>query len=111
MLHKWHVRRGYLKLHVAVNIKNKKIISLEVTSEEVHDGDVKMLRKLVDNFSKNNNVKGWLADRKHNSNKIFRYLLKNHIKPGIKTRSNSKVRSTNCHARNMSVTRQQTNKS
>ena len=33
--HKWHVRRGYLKIHVAVNIKNKKIISLEVTSEEV----------------------------------------------------------------------------
>jgi transposase InsO family protein len=32
------------------------------------------------------------------------------IKPGIKTRSNSKVKSTtNCHARNMSVIRQQTN--
>jgi hypothetical protein len=107
MRHKWHVRRGYLKLHVAVNIKNKKIISLEVTSEEVHDG--KMLRKLVDNASENNNVKGALADGMYDSNKNFRYLSKNHIKPGIKTRSNSKVRPTNCHARNMSVTRQQTN--
>ncbi|MFY9798446.1 MAG: transposase, partial [Candidatus Nitrosopolaris sp.] len=29
--------------------------------------------------------------------------------PGIKTRSNSKVKSTNCNARNMSVVRQQTN--
>src|SRR6266513_1330637 len=37
------------------------------------------------------------------------YLSKNHIKPGIKTRSNSKVKSTNCHTRNMSVVRQQTN--
>ena len=38
------------------------------------------------------------------------YLSKSHIKPGIKTRrGNSKVRSTNCHARNMSVVRQQTN--
>lgn len=46
MRHKWHVRRGYLKIHVAVDIKNKKIISLEVTSEEVHDG--RMLEKLVD---------------------------------------------------------------
>ena len=36
MRHKWHVRKGYLKIHVAVDIKNKKIISLEVTSEEVH---------------------------------------------------------------------------
>ena len=34
---------------------------------------------------------------------------KDHIKSGIKTRSNSKVKSTNCYARNMSVERQQTN--
>ena len=61
MRHKWHVRRGYLKIHVAVNIKNKKIISLEITSEEVHDG--KMLKKLVDHASENNNnVKVALAD-------------------------------------------------
>lgn len=107
MRHKWHVRRGYLKIHVAVDIKNKKIISLEVTSEEVHDG--KMLKKLVDTASVNNNVKGALADGMYDSNKNFRYLSKNHIKPGIKTRSNSKVRPTNCNARNMSVIRQQTN--
>jgi hypothetical protein len=80
---------------------------LEVTSEEVHDG--KMLKKLVDNASENNNLKGILADGMYDSNNNFRYLSKNHIKPGIKTRSNSKVKSTNCHARNMSVVRQQTN--
>jgi len=107
MRHKWHVRRGYLKIHVAVDIKNKKIISLEVTSEEVHDG--KMLKKLVDTASVNNNVKGALADGMYYSNKNFRYLSKNHIKAGIKTRSNSKVRPTNCNARNMSVIRQQKN--
>src|SRR6476620_5706999 len=82
MRHKWHVRKGYLKIHVAVNIKNKRIISLEVTSEEVHDG--KMLMKLVDNVSANNNVKGALADDMYDSNKNFRHLSKNHIKPGIR---------------------------
>ncbi|MGH9925294.1 MAG: IS5 family transposase [Nitrososphaeraceae archaeon] len=105
--HKWHIRRGYLKIHVAVDIKNRKIVSLEVTSEEVHDG--KMLKKLVDNASENNSVKGVLADGMYDSNKNFRYLSKNHIKPGIKIRSNSKIRSTNCDARNMSVIRQQKN--
>lgn len=105
--HKWHVRKGYLKIHVAVDIKNKKIISLEVTSEEVHDG--KMLRKLVDSASENNHVKGVLADGMCDSNNNFRYLSKNHIKPGIKTRSNSKVKSTNCQDRNMSVVKQQAN--
>jgi IS5 family transposase len=106
MRHKWHIRRGYLKIHVAVDIKKKRILSLEVTSEEVHDG--KMLKKLIDNASENNNVKGALADGMYDSNKNFRYLSKNHIKPGIKTRSNSKVRPTNCQTRNMSVIRQQT---
>ena len=111
MQHKWHVRKkGYLKIHVvAVDIKKKRILSLEVTSEEVHD-DGKMLNKLVDSASENNNLKGILADGMYDSNRNFRYLSKNHIKPGIKTRSNSKVKTTtNCHARNMSVVRQQTN--
>jgi IS5 family transposase len=99
MRHKWHVRKGYLKIHVAVDIKWKRILSLEVTSEEVHDG--KMLKKLVDNASESNHVKGILADGMYDSNNNFRYLSKNHIKPGIKTRRNSKVKSTNCHARNI----------
>jgi IS5 family transposase len=107
MRHKWHVRKGYLKIHVAVDIKKKRILSLEITSEEVHDG--KMLKNLVDNASENNRVKGVLADGMYDSNNNFRYLSKNHIKPGIKTRSNSKVKSTNCHTRNMSVLIQQTN--
>ena len=71
-----------------------------------------MLNKLVDNASssRGNHVKGVLADAMYDSNKNIRYLSRNHIKPGIKTRrSNSKVRSTNCHTRNMSLIRPQTN--
>ena len=80
---------------------------MEVASEEVHDGRI---LKLVDNASENNNLKGILADgMMYDSNNNFRYLSKNHIKPGIKTRSNSKVKSNNCHARNMSVVKQQAN--
>lgn len=75
---------------------------MEVTSEEVHDG--KMLKKLIDNASESNNLKGVL-----DGNNNFRYLSKHHIKPGIKTRSSSKARPTNCNARNMSLLRQQTN--
>jgi hypothetical protein len=36
---------AYPMIHVAVDIKKKKIVSLEVTSEEVHDGT--LLKKLV----------------------------------------------------------------
>ena len=46
--HKWNVERGYLKIHVAVDIKKKRILSLQVTSEQVHDG--KVLPELIDDI-------------------------------------------------------------
>ena len=105
--HKWHIRKGYLKIHVAVDIRKKKILSLETTSEEVHDGQV--LKKLVDHSLEKNKVKRALGDGSYDSNSNFRYLSKNHIQAGIKTRRNSKVKPTNCKARNMAVLRQQRN--
>ncbi len=38
-------KKSYPKIHVAVNIKTKEILALEVTDEKVHDR--KMLKKLV----------------------------------------------------------------
>ena len=101
--HKWHIRKGYLKIHVAVDIRKKKILSLETTSEEVHDRQV--LKKLVDHTLEKN-VKRALGDDCYDSNSNFRYLSKKHIQAGIKTRGNSKTRPTNCKARNMAVRQQ-----
>jgi hypothetical protein len=82
-------KKGYLKIHVAVDIKKKRILSLEVTSgEEVHDGKL-LLKKLVDNASENNHVKCILADGMYDSNKNFRYLS---IKEPHKTRYKDKKR-------------------
>src|SRR6476659_643302 len=38
MRDKWHIKnkKGYLKIHVAVNVKSKKILSMNVTDEHVH---------------------------------------------------------------------------
>jgi hypothetical protein len=81
--------------YVAVDIKKKKIVSLEVTSEEVHDS--KMLKPLVDHVLENNTVTRTLCDGSYdnNNNNNFRYLVKNNIEPAIKTRRSSKVRPTN----------------
>ncbi len=48
---KWNIqnRKGYLKIHVAVDIRSKKILSMEITDEHVHDN--KVLPKLVNNIS------------------------------------------------------------
>jgi hypothetical protein len=89
---KWNVqnRKGFLKIHVAVDIKTKEILALEVTDEKVHDG--KILKKLVNNVLDNqgkNKIKSVLADGAYDSNNNFRYLEKKEIIPGIKVRKNS----------------------
>ena len=106
---KWNVqnKKGYLKIHVAVNIKTKEILALEVTDEKIHDS--KMLRKLVrhvlDNSSQPNTakIKVVMADGAYDSNTNFRYLEKKRIKPGIKVRSNSIVSIRNNRLRNKEV--------
>jgi hypothetical protein len=102
--HKWNVRKGYLKIHVAIDIKKKKIVSLEVTSEEIHDGT--RLKKLVDNASENNDVKRVIADRAYDSKENFRYLFDNDIEAAIKVRKNSSHRSMDCYPRKVAVLRQ-----
>jgi hypothetical protein len=32
---KWNIRKGYLKIHVAVDVKSKKILSMKVTDEHI----------------------------------------------------------------------------
>jgi hypothetical protein len=45
MRHKWKVRRGYLKIHIAVDVKQKRILALKVTDEEVGGCSNRSLRK------------------------------------------------------------------
>jgi hypothetical protein len=91
---KWHVKnkKGYLKIHVAVNVKTKKILSMKVTDEHVHDG--KVLPELVDNViesDKQITIGKLFADGAYDDNEIFRYLGDNGILPCIKVRKNSRV--------------------
>ena len=88
---KWGIRKGYLKIHVAVNVKTKKILSMKVTDEHVHDS--KALPELVQNIIKSNNVTSskLFADGAYDSNGVFRCLTDNGILPCIKVRKNAKV--------------------
>jgi hypothetical protein len=47
---KWNIcknKKGYLNIHIAVDVKTKKILSIKVTDEHVHDS--KALPELVEN--------------------------------------------------------------
>jgi hypothetical protein len=104
--HKWNIRKGYLKIHVAVDVKKKKIVSLEVTTKEVYDG--MMLRKLIENAAaENNNVKRVIADGAYDSKENFRYLFDNDIEAAIKVRKNSSADEiTDSHPRKIVVQQQ-----
>ena len=107
--HKWNVKRGYLKIHVAVDIKRKRVLSLHVTSEEVHDG--KILPELVDDITIKNNkiINTTIMDGAYDSNRIFQLLSFKGIKPAIKVRKNSRCRKTNHYLRNKAVKMQKNN--
>ena len=108
--HKWKVKRGYLKIHIAVDIKKKGILSLQVTSEKVHDG--KVLSELVDDITiKQNRVfETAIMDVPiYDSNNNFQYLSFSGIQPVIKVRKNSRRRKTNHYLRNKNIQLQKTN--
>jgi hypothetical protein len=95
MREKWHIKnkKGYLKIHVAVNVKTKKILSIKVTDEHVHDS--KALPELVENIiesDKKITIGNLFADGAYDGNEIFRYLGDNGILPCIKVRKNARVR-------------------
>ncbi|MBA3284867.1 MAG: transposase [Nitrosopumilus sp.] len=51
MRDKWKIKnKGYLKIHVAVDVESKKILSIKVTDEHVHDS--KALPELVEDIIK-----------------------------------------------------------
>jgi Transposase DDE domain len=107
---KWNIRKkGYLKIHVAVNVKTKEILSLEVTDEKVHDAKVmdKLVEHILKSSNNNININSVLADGSYDSNKNFKYLYEKKILPGIKIRKNSITSTKNTNTRNKEVTSQQ----
>ena len=81
-------KKGYIKIHVAVDIKTKEILALEVTDEKVHDS--KMMKKLVENVLKikpnKKKIKSLLGDGAYDSNDNFRFLNEKKIDPIIKVK-------------------------
>jgi len=106
MREKWHVnsKKGYLKIHVAVDIKTKEILALEVTDEKVHDGKViKQLIQQVLNNNHNVKIKSFIGDGAYDSNENFKYLKEKRIQPIIKVKRNSIISNKNNKIRNREV--------
>jgi len=79
-------RRGWLKVHVTIDVKSKKLLSIEVTEETIADSEV--LRPLL----KDINIKDGLMDGAFDTNDAFNFMKEKGVDcPGIKIRENAVV--------------------
>jgi hypothetical protein len=83
--HEWKSRRGFIKIHIAVDTRSKQIISMKVTREDV--GEV-------------------LTDGAYESRDNFKFLHDNKIDPAIKVRKNSSAKGMGCYPRKMAAIQQ-----
>jgi len=87
MREKWKRRRGYVKLHIAVDVRSKKIVSLEVTDESV--GDSKEFEPLIQKASSKGKVEKVYADTAYDTRANFNVLNAINALASIKPRKNA----------------------
>lgn len=80
-------RKGYIKIHIGVDIKTKQAVSLEVTDDKTHDGE--RLKPLVRKAQKRVRVEGVLGDGGYDLHDSFQFLADEGIEVGIKVREDS----------------------
>lgn len=93
------MKRGFIKVHLAVDVKTGKVISMELTKEDAPEG--RMLIPLAEEASSRANVTRVMGDGAYDSRAIFRYLHDKEIEPVIKVRKNASVHAYGCMPRKL----------
>jgi hypothetical protein len=102
MRHKWgRKRRGFLKIHVGVDVNTKQILAIKITDEYSHDS--KSLGHIVRESARHGTVAKLLGDGAFDSRKIFSYLDDRNIIPAIRVKKNSIPKSNGCYPRKEAV--------
>jgi hypothetical protein len=101
---KWKVKRGFIKVHIAVDTKTKQILAIEVTREDVGDG--RMFGRLVKNSSNVAEVKRVIGDGAYDSKTNFLEASKMDIDALIRVRKNASLRARGCMLRKLAVVEQ-----
>jgi len=83
MREKWKRRRGWIKIHFAVDVETKQVTAYEVT-DEAHDNG--KFKDLVGKSCKRARVKKVLADKAYDSYDNFEFLQAKEIGPAIPVR-------------------------
>jgi len=96
MREKWQVRRGWIKLHVMIDVETNQVLGLEITDESVPDDRmvVPLLDQAQQNCGEEHPVYRVLADGAYDRNELFTILEQREIASGIKTRTDAATHST-----------------
>jgi hypothetical protein len=98
---KWKVKRGFIKVHIAVDTKTKQILAIEVTREDVGDG--RMFGRLLKDSAKIADLKRVIADGAYDSKNNFRMLSDMGVEALIRVRKNSSLKGGGCMPRKFAV--------
>jgi len=100
MRQKWHVRRGWIKAVITMDVENKKLLDIEVFDKGDSEPDI-FARHIKQLIKKGAKIKKACADGAHDKRKLFNALEKHKIEQVIKIRSNAstKARGSTSRAR------------
>ena len=101
---KWRVQRGFIKVHLAVDVRTKQILAIEVTKEDVGDGRV--FGRLVKDSASVADVKKVIADGAYDSRANFHLASEMGVDPLIRVRKNASRRAGGCVSRKRAVLEQ-----
>jgi hypothetical protein len=91
MRHKWKRRRGFLKLHIIVDIENRKILGFKATSEEV--SDARAFPELLQQAQSKAEVEAALGDGAYDTRDCFNQCSEQGVKPLFRVRKNASTKS------------------
>lgn len=94
-------RKPFLKLHIAVNIKTKQAVAIEITEDKV--GDSKLGLKLIDKARNIGRVTKAIMDGAYDKYSIWNGLNARGIKPLIRLRKNAVIKYKESETRSQAV--------
>ena len=95
---KWILeKKEFVKLHIAVDEKSKKVVSFRITKGDVHDS--KKFCPLVKEAAQSYNIDRVYADKAHDNRRSFNLLDDLNIEPAINIRKNASIKTKGCPLR------------
>jgi hypothetical protein len=82
-------RRGYLKMHFAIDARTGEIVFLEGTTDRVHDSEV--AKRMVDRSRGAGNVIKVIGDGAYDSIRLIRHLERRGVEPIIRPRRDART--------------------